>query len=583
MVRTAATIGLTLICAASSALTDSSTASNPGVRFNDVTETAGIAFVRPSAPEKKYVVESISAGVALFDFNNDGLLDIYLVNALTVANPDGPSPSALFRNRGNGTFQEVAAQAGVAHPGWGMGAAVADVNNDGWLDLYVTCFGPNKLYLNRGDGTFGDATLKANVGDPGCGQGAAFGDYDNDGDVDLYVANYVEFDLDKLPEFGKGHFCHYRGVPVQCGPRGLPGGQDVLYRNQGDGTFVDVTREAKVVERERLYGMGVVWTDLDKDGWLDLYVANDTQANYLYRNLGNGTFREVGLESGVAVGQNGGPQGSMGVAIGDYNRDGRPDIFVTNYADQYHTLYRQDRSFFFTDVSFGSRIAAASFPFVGWGVDFVDFDNDSWPDLLAVNSHVYPQIEQPPVSVPYRQRCLLYRNNGDETFTETTSRFGDPLMKKQTSRGAAFGDIDNDGDVDVIINNLDDGPMLLRNDGGNRSHWLLVRTRGTQSNRAGIGARVKVVTSDGAQEQEVRSGSSYLSQNDLRLHFGLGKETQVREVEVHWPSGSIDHLQDVQADQILTIQEGDHPAGGRAPLRADPPVRLGSLPGKENR
>ena len=544
-------------------LSASGGASNQTIQFTDITEAAGIVFVRPSAREKRYVVESISAGVALLDFNNDGLLDIYLVNALTVENPRGPSPSALFRNRGDGTFVDVAAKAGVAHPGWGMGVAVADVDNDGWLDLYVTCFGSNRLYLNRGDGTFRDGTGEAKVGDPGCGQGAAFGDYDNDGDVDLYIANYVEFDLNKLPEFGKGHFCHYRGIPVQCGPRGLPGGQDVLYRNEGDGTFVDVTREAKVLESERLYGMGVVWADLDKDGRLDLYVANDTQANYLYRNLGDGTFREVGLESGVAVAQDGSPQGSMGVAIGDYDRDGWSDIFVTNYADQYHSLYRQDRAFFFSDVSFGSRIAASSFPFVGWGAEFVDFDNDGWSDLIAVNSHVYPQIEQPPVSVPYRQRCLLYRNNGDNTFSEVTAQTGDPLMKMQTSRGAAFGDIDNDGDVDAIINNLDGGPMLIRNDGGDKSHWLLVKTEGTRSNRAGVGARVKVVTTEGSQEKEVRSGSSYLSHNDLRLHFGLGKEVQIKQLEVRWPSGAIDYLKDIEADQILTIREGDHPAERR--------------------
>ena len=544
-------------------LSSSGGASNQTIQFTDITEAAGIVFVRPSAREKRYVVESISAGVALLDFNNDGLLDIYLVNALTVENPRGPSPSALFRNRGDGTFVDVAAKAGVAHPGWGMGVAVADVDNDGWLDLYVTCFGSNRLYLNRGDGTFRDGTGEAKVGDPGCGQGAAFGDYDNDGDVDLYIANYVEFDLNKLPEFGKGHFCHYRGIPVQCGPRGLPGGQDVLYRNEGDGTFVDVTREAKVLESERLYGMGVVWADLDKDGRLDLYVANDTQANYLYRNLGDGTFREVGLESGVAVAQDGSPQGSMGVAIGDYDRDGWSDIFVTNYADQYHSLYRQDRAFFFSDVSFGSRIAASSFPFVGWGAEFVDFDNDGWSDLIAVNSHVYPQIEQPPVSVPYRQRCLLYRNNGDNTFSEVTAQTGDPLMKMQTSRGAAFGDIDNDGDVDAIINNLDGGPMLIRNDGGDKSHWLLVKTEGTRSNRAGVGARVKVVTTEGSQEKEVRSGSSYLSHNDLRLHFGLGKEVQIKQLEVRWPSGAIDYLKDIEADQILTIREGDHPAERR--------------------
>ncbi|MSO21666.1 MAG: CRTAC1 family protein [Acidobacteria bacterium] len=533
---------------------------NPEVRFVDVTKQAGIRFERPSTPEKKYVVESIGAGVALFDFDNDGFLDIYFVNGQSVETA-GTRPghaSALFRNNRDGTFTNVAEKAGVAYPGWGMGAAVADVNNDGWLDLYVTCFGPNRLYLNNGNGTFRDVSQKSGEGDSGCAQGAAFGDYDKDGYVDLYVANYIEFDLNTLPEFGKGHFCHFRGIPVQCGPRGLPGGGDVLYHNNGDGTFTNVTAKAKVLEQEKRYGMGVVWSDFDKDGWLDLYVANDTQPNYLYRNLGDGTFEEIGLASGVAVAQDGNPQGSMGVTVGDYNRDGLPDLFVTNYADQYNALYRQDRPFFFSDVSFSSRIASSSFPFVGWGAGFLDFDKDGWQDLLALNGHVYPQIEQPPVNVSYPQRGLLYRNNNDGTFTEVTAQSGEALMKKQTSRGAAFGDIDNDGDVDVVVNNLDGGPALLRNDGGNDNHWLLVKAKGTRSNTAGIGAQVKVTTAEFTQEGQVCSGSSYVSQNDLRLHFGLGKHTQVNEVEVRWPSGGIDRRRNVPANQIMEIVEGEH-------------------------
>jgi len=532
---------------------------SPVVRFVDVTKQAGIRYDRPSTPEKKYVVESIGAGVALFDFDNDGFLDIYFVNGQSVdgARARPGLASALFRNNRNGTFTEVAEKAGVAFPGWGMGTAVADVNNDGWLDLYVTCFGPNRLYVNNGNGTFRDFSRKAGVADSGCGQGAAFGDYDNDGHVDLYVANYVEFDLSKLPEFGRGHFCHFRGIPVQCGPRGLPGGADVLYRNNGDGTFTNVTAKAKVEEQEKRYGMGVIWSDVDGDGRLDLYVANDTQPNYLYRNLGDGTFEEVGLASGVAVAQDGNPQGSMGVAVGDYNRDGRPDLFVTNYADQYNALYRQDRPFFFSDVSFSSRTASSSFPFVGWGTAFLDFDNDGWQDLMALNGHVYPQIEQPPVNASYPQRGLLYRNNSDGTFSEVTAQSGSALMAKQTSRGVAFGDIDNDGDIDVVVNNLDGGPALLRNEGEHNNHWLLVKTRGGRSNRAGIGARVKITTAESAQWGQVSSGGSYVSQNDLRLHFGLGKHAVVNEVEVHWPSGTIDRRRNVPVNQMLEIVEGE--------------------------
>jgi hypothetical protein len=522
-----------------------------GPRFTDITKQAGVNFSHVSSPEKRYIVESMSGGVALFDYDNDGRLDIYLVNSLTVdlVKSKGKTRSSLYRNNGDGTFADVAEKAGVADVGWGMGAAVADYNNDGFEDLYVTCVGPNRLYRNNGDGTFADVTEKAGVGDPRWSAGATFFDYDADGHLDLFVANYVAFDFSNLPEFGKGKLCQYKGIPVQCGPRGLPGDGDSLYRNNGDGTFTDVTKKAGLTDANGFYGMQPVASDLDEDGLLDLFVANDSTPNFHYRNVGGGAFKEVGFTSGLAVNENGSEQGSMGVAVGDYNHDGRLDLFVTNFDDDYNTLYRNDGRGNFTDVSHAARVAAVSLPYVGWGTKFFDYDNDGWVDLFVANGHVYPQIPT------YQQRNFVHRNNRDGTFTDTPAPLGALAAEKRVGRGAAFGDLDNDGDVDIVLNNLDGPAQVLRNDGG-ANNSVLVKLVGEKGNRGAVGARVRVVAGDLAQVDEVRSGDSYLSQSDTRLHFGLEKRARIDLIEIRWPGGAVERVKDVAANKILTIREG---------------------------
>jgi hypothetical protein len=522
------------------------------VHFTDVTDKAGIKFTHTSSPEKKYIVESMSGGVALFDYDGDGYPDIYLVNSLTVdmVKSKQKTRSVLYRNNGDGTFSDVTDRAGVGDIGWGMGVAVGDYNNDGWDDIYVTCLGPNHLLKNNGNGTFTDVTKKAGVGDPRWSTGAAFVDYDNDGELDLFVSNYVDFDIDNLPEFGKGRTCQFKGIPVQCGPRGLKGAGDSLYHNNGDGTFTDVSKKAGVSDADGYYGLGVIASDFDGDGLVDIFVANDSTPNFLYHNNGDGTFKDIGFSSGTAVNENGSEQGSMGVTLGDYDHDGRLDLFITNFDDDYNTLYRNDGKGSFTDVSYAAKVAAVSLPYVGWGTWFVDYDNDGWADLLVVNGHVYPQLPT------YRQRNFVHHNNHDGTFTEVGAQLGAPFAEKRTGRGAAFGDIDNDGDLDVIINNLDGPPQLLRNDGGNTNNSVLIKTIGGKSNRDGIGARVKIVSGDLSQIGEVYSGGSYLSQSDLRLAFGVGKRTKIDLIEVHWPSGTIDKIADTAVNKMLTIKEG---------------------------
>jgi len=438
-----------------------------------------------------------------------------------------------------------------------MGVAVADYDNDGFDDLYVTCFGPNRLYHNRGNGTFEDVTEKAGVGDPRFSTGAAWGDYNRDGYLDLFVSNYVDFKLEDLPQFGKGKLCQYRGVPVQCGPRGLPGSGDTLYRNNGDGTFTDVSKAAKVDDPSGYYGLGVMWTDFDDDGWPDILVANDATPNYAYRNNHDGTFTEMGFTLGFAVNENGIEQGSMGMSIGDYDRDGRLDVVVTNFSDDYNTIYHKNADGTFTDVSRATKTAEASIPYVGWGTKFFDYDNDGWLDLFIVNGHVYPQIEGAYPGGMYRQRKLVYRNLRDGTFTEVAQALGAALMEPRASRGAAFGDYDDDGDVDVIVNDLDGPPMLLRNDGGSRAgHWISLKLVGTKSNRNAVGATVWLKAGGLTQVDGVRSGDSYLSHSDWRLHFGLGSTTQVAEVIIRWPNGTTEKLTNLPIDKVVTVTEG---------------------------
>jgi len=469
-----------------------STSGNQPARviFTDITAKAGINFKHVASDEKRYLVESMSGGVALFDYDNDGYLDIYFVNCLTVDiyRQGGKTRSALYHNNGDGTFTDVTDKSGLGDVGWGMGVAVGDYNNDGFDDLYVTCLGGNHLFKNNGNGTFSDVTKAAGVADGRWSTGAAFVDYDHDGNLDLFVANYVEYDLNHLPEFGKDKTCQYKGIAVQCGPRGMRGSGDSLFHNNGDGTFSDVSKKAGVSDPNGYFGMGVICSDFDDDGLVDIFVANDSTPNLLYHNHGDGTFKEIGFISGTALSENGNEQGSMGVTVGDYDHDGRFDIFITNFVDDYDTIYHNDGHNFFTDAAYKTNVAAVSMPLVRWGTKFFDYDNDGWVDLFIACGHVYPQLEH------YRQRKLLHHNNRDGTFSEVAEQFGAPLMQERAGRGAAFGDIDNDGDVDIVINDLDGSPQVLRNDGGNANNSILIKTVGVRSNRDGIGSRVKVVS-----------------------------------------------------------------------------------------
>ncbi len=532
-------------------------AEDPSPRFRDVAEAAGITFRHNSAPEKRYIVESMSGGVGLFDYNRDGLLDIYFVNSLTVetANEPESSHSALYRNLGDGSFRDVAEEAGVAHPGWGMGLCVADFDGDGWQDLYVTGVGRNRLYRNSGEGTFADVAGELGVAASAWSTGCGFADYDRDGDLDLFVSRYVEFDLDNLPEFGKDKTCKYRGISVQCGPRGLPGTSDLLFRQEATGAFTEVGEEAGVRDADGYFGLGIAWVDVDGDGWLDLYVANDSTPNYLYLNQKDGTFEESGFFMGVAVSEDGAEQGGMGVAVGDYDLSGRLSLFVSNFAEEYNAFYRNERDFL-SDVSFRTRTAPPSLPYVGWGAAFFDYDHDGWEDLVVVNGHVYPQLDGAKLgaSAPYRQRKLLYRNLGDGTFEEVAAKAGPAFLAERVSRGLAVGDLDNDGRLDLVINDLDGSPMVLRNetDGG---RWLQVKLEGLAGNTDAVGALIQVTTGDQSQVRKIRSGTSYLSQDDFRQHFGLGDAKTVDTVIVTWPDGSTTTRRNVAADQLLVVAQ----------------------------
>ena len=523
----------------------------------DVLGKTGIKFVHTSAPEKKYIVESMSGGVLLVDYDRDGWQDIYFTNAPTVemALKGEKARSALYRNNGDGTFADVTAKAGVGSPGFAMGGAVGDVDNDGWPDVYVTCLGGNVLYRNNGDGTFTDITKTAGVSDGRWSTGAAFGDYNGDGFLDLLVGNYVDFKLNDLPGFGSLPTCKFRGIDVQCGPRGLKGAGDSLFRNNGDGTFTDVTKPAGVEDASGFYGMQVVWSDFANRGKLDAYIANDSTPNFFYRN-DTTKFTDTGLESGTAVSGDGSEQGSMGVAVGDYLHTGRFSIFVTNFVDEYNTLYRNDGDFNFSDVSFAAKVAQASRPYVGWGTGFFDLDNDTWLDLLVVNGHVYPQMDQISSGLGYRQRKLLHINQGDATFCDGSTLAGPALQEQRASRGAAFGDLDNDGHIDVVVGDLDRAPSILRNDGSSGNHWITLELAAVKGNPLAIGARVKLTTGTVVQTEEIRSGASYLSQNDLRVHFGLGKALKADSIEIRWNSGKTEILKDVPADKFYSILEG---------------------------
>jgi enediyne biosynthesis protein E4 len=524
--------------------------------FRDITAEAGITFRHHSAPDKRYIVESMSGGVALFDFDNDGLVDIYFVDSLTVETAKDPkaAKSALYRNLGKGRFQDVTDKSGLAYPGWGMGVCTADVDGDGAEDVYVTGLGRNYFYRNNRDGTFTDITEKSGLLGGGWSTGCGFADYDRDGHLDLFVSRYVKLDLDHLPEFGKDKFCEHRGIAVQCGPRGLPGQGDFLFHNDGNGHFTEVGEKAGVADPRGYYGLGVAWFDSNRDGWPDLYVANDSTPNFLYLNQKDGTFKDVAFPMGVAVSEDGAEQGSMGIALGDYDNSGRFSVFVTNFSEEHNALYHNDGDYF-TDVSFRSKTAASSIPYVGWGTAFFDYDNDGWLDLIAVNGHVYPQMDQARLgaSAGYRQRKLLYHNLRDGTFEEVAAQFGAVMTDLRVSRGLAVGDLDNDGRLDVVINDLDGSPQVLHNELPDTGNWLLVKLRGQPKNTDALGAVLTLKAGGLTQTRLVQSGSSYISQDDMRQHFGLGKATEVDSLEVRWPDGTTRRLEKVKANQVLEV------------------------------
>ena len=527
-------------------------------QLEDITAKTDITFRHASDPSKKFIVESMSGGVILFDYDRDGWLDIYFTNAPTVAMAikGQKARGALYRNNHDGTFTDVTEKAGIATPCFAMGGAVGDYNNDGWPDIYITCLGGNVLYKNNGDGTFTDVSAKAGVADGRWSAGAAFGDYDGDGFVDLMVSNYVDFHLNDMPGFGSSPNCKYRSLDVQCGPRGLKGAGDSLFHNNGDGTFTDVSKTAGVSDPAGYYGMSVIWADFNNTGRPDIYIADDSTPSLLYKNLGNGKFQEIGLESGTAVSEDGSEQGSMGVAIGDYNHTGRPSLYTTNFADEYDDLYRNDGNWNFIDVSYKSGIALPSLPWVKWGTAFVDFDNDGWLDLIAVSGHVYPQVDSLPSGGGYRQPKLFHLNQTDGTFCDAGDLAGPALQEKRVSRGLAVGDLFNDGNVDVVIGDLDGAPLILKNHGVPGRHWVSFELAGTKSNRLAIGARLKIVAGGMTQTEEIHSGGSYLSQNDLRVHFGLNAATKIESVEIRWPSGKIETLKDLDADKFYSVLEG---------------------------
>ena len=537
-------------------------ASPPLPRFVDVTREAGLAAFRniQGTEQKDYILESIGGGCAFIDYDDDGWQDLLLVRGSTMERygKGGDPVCALYHNNRDGTFRDVTEQSGLLKNGWGMGVAVADFNNDGWDDLYITGYGRSFLFRNNGNGTFTEIAGRARVaGVDLWSTGAAFGDYDNDGHVDLYVTRYVHFDLKNPARRDPSKAaCVFKGAGVFCGPRGLPGEPDALFHNNGDGTFTEVTERAGISDvHNRYYGLGVVFGDYNNDGYPDIFVGNDSTPRYLYRNNGDGTFTDVAIEAGIAYNSEGNEQASMGVDLGDYDNDGFLDAFVTNFSHDTNQLYHNQREGFFDDVTWPSGVGAPSWLLLGWGTQFVDLDNDGWLDLFVANGHVYPEVDRINVGASYRERPLVHMNQRGAGFKEVGFAMGGALARQYCARGAAFGDFDNDGDIDVLVNNIDRAPTLLRNDGGNKNNWLRVRTIGRTSNRNGIGCRLTISLGTKSQIREIKSGGSYLSSSDLRAHFGLGDAARVDLLSVRWPGGRTQVLRDLLPNQTVTIRE----------------------------
>ncbi len=534
--------------------------------FADITKQAGLDKFhhRSGALEKTTILETIGSGVALLDYNNDGWLDIYLLNGSTFAALKGKeaAPRAmLLHNNHDGTFTDVTDKAGVANERWGFGVAVADYDNDGWPDIYVSNYGKNRLYHNNHDGTFTDVAEKAGVALGGWSAGPTWGDYDRGGLLDLFVPGYVKFDPEHPPVGGQNGLstssCQFRGVSVMCGPRGLPGESDHLFHNNGDGTFTDVSKKAGVSDPQGYYGLASVFVDADDDGWVDLVVANDSVPRYLYHNLHDGTFQDVSYLSGFALTNEGLAQASMGIAVGDYNRDGMVDFFVTTFSDDYKTLYRNEGNNNFSDVTYRAGLGTPTIPFLAWGTGFMDFDNDGLLDIFVANGHVYPLVDQRDWGTTWAERPQLFRNLDGVKFQEVPPATGSGLAEVIPARGAAFGDLFNDGHMDVVLNNMDSAPTLLRNVAKNNNHWITLKlVGGPKSPRDAIGAKVFLTTGGVRQRADVISGGSYGSSSDQRVHFGLGSASKVDKVEIHWPSGKKEEIVVPGVDRILTVAEG---------------------------
>jgi hypothetical protein len=551
-------------------ITESGLVKNGPVVFDDVTAKAGLSSWHHTMGSSKmqFIRESPGSGVALLDYDNDGWLDIYLVNGSTyeaVFDNAAPPHAALFHNNHDGTFTDVAAKAGVGNDRWGFGVAVGDYDNDGWPDLYVTNFGKNRLYHNNGDGTFTDVAEKAGVQLGGWSSGPSFGDYDGDGRLDLFVPGYVHYAPDSEPRPGANtvnpNSCQFRGVNVFCGPRGLKGEADHLFHNNGDGTFTDVSVKAGVGDPHGYYGFTAIFADLNNDGRVDLAVADDSTPNYLYINKGDGTFLEESAQSGYAVNDSGRTTASMGIAVGDYLNNGWLDLFNTTFSDDYDVLYRNDGDANFTDASYQAGVAEPTVPFLGWGDGFVDYDNDEWKDLFIANGHVYPVVDQNHWGTSFAQRPLLFRNLAGKKFDLVPAVEGTGLAAILPARGAAFGDLFNDGKIDVVINNLNQPPTLLRNVNPDQHHWVeLNLVGGSKSPRDAVGTTVYLTAGGIKQRGDVLSGGSFASSNDLRLHFGLGDNERIDAVEIHWPSGVVENVSLPGEDKIFTLQEGKHPS-----------------------
>lgn len=526
--------------------------------FIDVAASAGLheQTIYGGLESKKYILESTGCGCAFIDYDNDGWMDIFLLCGTRLEGAPPEATNRLYKNNRDGTFTDVTVKAGLQAVGWACGVCVGDYNNDGFDDIFCTYFGQNILYRNNGDGTFTDATKDAGLLNehPRWGAGCSFLDFNRDGHLDLFVSNYVRFSFEHAPVPGANTNCNWKGIPVECGPRGLPTGHHSLYRNNGDGTFTDVSEQAGIAQATKCYGMTVVAADLDEDGWQDIYVACDSTPSLLFMNNHDGTFREEGVVRGVALSDDGEEQAGMGVGVGDYDLDGHLDLFKTHFADDANVLYHNDGKGNFDDVTRTSRVGVET-RYICWGAGIVDLDNDGYPDIFMVTGNVYPEVERKLSQYPNKTPRAVFRNLGNGTFEELMEAAGPGVVAAHCSRGCAFGDFDNDGDIDMVIINLNENPSLLRNDIRGKQNWIKIKLEGVKSNRSAIGARVLAHYGGKTQAQSVLSQSSFYSCNDFRLHFGLGKYTSAT-IEVHWPSGLVEWFKELPSNELVTLKEG---------------------------